>query len=139
MKQAELDFVTEDYSALKEAMRVLKEADKEEKRTVTQIRTEILHTITTCRLCKTVTHQLFEIAVFSDGTKLKERDLPLDTLTDIKNREEYSTFVKTCWSCKGYLLSLDKSTLVSMYLALYDSLPTKQCVKNYNRRTTSYV
>lgn len=80
------------------------------------IKTEILLAIVTCNLCKVTTQQYMELNIYSDGAKIKGRDL--DSGPD--NCESYKTTVRTCWNCKSYLTTLDKPVLVDMYLSLYN-------------------
>ena len=116
---------------LSQAMTLLElfdEGRKERPRaTVTQVGTEIIHAVVNCTLCKTITHQLFKMKVFSDGTKIKEEDLPSGTAND-GSWKHYKAQVRACWNCREFLAFIEHSILVDMYLALYNPTPTKRDV-----------
>lgn len=76
---------------------------------------KIVHTFTTCNLCKTITEQFIKMQKI-DNVWGRLEDLKKEDVEDVRKLEIQRTVALTCWNCETVLTQKDKPELIKMII-----------------------
>ena len=88
---------------------------------------KIIKGVSKCKLCETLTTQVIKMMRISEGTWVKQAEIPIDEVTDeAVTYEEYETEVRLCWACRDKLREKAKEELVELVIKLYNPILSRQ-------------